>query len=351
MKQLGKRAVGLLRDRDFTRMLAVTVVIFISMALLRPALFLKSNNFISMGYQIPELGFYSLAMMMVMVTGGRDLSIVAIGNLACVVSAYIMHYAFERGYTGGAAVPYILAGILAAVAVGVVCGVINGVIVANFNISAMLVTMATSSIFTGLGIILTEGKTVSKTPAEFTYFGNHTLLGLPYTLWLLILALLFSAWLLKCTKFGFEVRFVGSNPRASHCTGMNNRKVLVKAYIYSGVMSAICGLEILARTDTAKSDYALTYVFQAILCAVLGATNPNGGFVKISCMVLSLISLQCLSSGFNMLRLGGYFKEFAWGLLLLVVLSINFFSEEIRRRRALDRVGRASKEKQKAAGG
>ena len=68
-------------------------------------------------------------------------------------------------------------------------------------------------------------------------------------------------------------------------------------------------------------------------------------------MVLSLISLQCLSSGFNMLRLGGYFKEFAWGLLLLVVLSINFFSEEIRRRRALDRVGRASKEKQKAAGG
>lgn len=348
MKQLQKRSIGLFRDKDFVRMMAVTIVIFILMAMLRPELFLRSNNFVSMGYQIPELGFYSLAMMMVMVTGGRDLSIVSIGNLACVIGAYIMHYAYEQNYTGGKSAFFIFAGILAAIAVGALCGLINGMIVANFSISAMLVTMATSSIFTGIGIILTEGKTVSKTPESFTYFGNHTLLGLPYTLWLLILAILFTVWLLKCTRFGFEVRFVGSNPRASHYTGMNNKMILLKAYLYSGIMSAICGLEILARTDTAKSDYATTYVFQAILCAVLGATNPNGGFVKISCMILSLISLQFLSSGFNMLRLGGYFKEFAWGLLLLIVLSMNFIAEEIRRRRSLAKVEHQKNDKKEA---
>jgi simple sugar transport system permease protein len=100
----------------------------------------------------------------------------------------------------------------------------------------------------------------------------------------------------------------------------------------SGLLSALCGLEILLKTNTAKADYASTYVLQAILCAVLGATNPNGGFAKVSCLVLSLLSLQFLSSGFNMLRLGGYYKDFSWGLLLMIVLSLEYFSTIVKGR-------------------
>ncbi len=333
------------KDKDFMRMLAVTAFIFAAMSILRPQLFLRETNFTSMGYQIPELGFYSLAMMMVMITGGRDLSIVSIGNLCCIVAAYIMHGAVEQGISGPGAWVYILGGIAAALAVGAACGLINGLVVANFSVPPMLVTMATSSIFMGIGIILTEGKTVSKTPAEFTYFGNHTLLGLPYMLWLLILTILATALILNRTQFGFDVRMVGSNAKASHYTGINVNRVLVKAYLYSGVVCALCGLEILARTDTAKSDYALTYTFQAILCAVLGATNPNGGFAKVSCMVLSLAALQFLSSGFNMLRLGGYFKEFTWGLLLIVVLSLEYLSQELKRKQSLRELARRHQKK------
>lgn len=329
------RQFALWKDKDFMRMLAVTAFIFAAMSVLRPQLFLRGANFTSMGYQIPELGFYSLAMMMVMITGGRDLSIVSIGNLCCIVAAYIMHGAVEKAVTGPEVWIYILGGIFAALAVGAACGLVNGLVVANFSVPPMLVTMATSSIFMGIGIILTQGKTVSKTPAEFTYFGNHTLLGLPYMLWLLILAIFSTAVILNRTRFGFEVRMVGSNAKASHYTGINVNRVLIKAYLYSGIICALCGLEILARTDTAKSDYALTYTFQAILCAVLGATNPNGGFAKVSCMVLSLAALQFLSSGFNMLRLGGYFKEFTWGLLLIVVLSLEYASQEFKRRQSL----------------
>ena len=143
---------------------------------------------------------------------------------------------------------------------------------------------------------------------------------------------------------------VGSNARASHYSGMNNKRILMKTYIYSGVMCAICGLIILSRTNTAKADYAITYTFQAILCAVLGATAPNGGFAKISCMTLSLMSLQFLSSGFNLLRLGGYFKEFAWGLLLVVVLSVNFFVDAYRRKKSVKEMGRRARlDRQKAA--
>ncbi len=332
------------RDADIIRMVLVTLFIFCAMAAIRPVQFLRINNFTSMGYQIPELGFYSIAMMMVMITGGRDLSIVGIGNLACIIAALIMHDGAEQGLTGAAMYANIGFGVVAALVVGILCGLLNGVIVAYTGIAPMLVTMATSYIFTGVGIVVTRGEAVSRVYPEFVSLGNTAVQGFPIPLIILMIVLIFTAVLLNKTKYGFELKMVGSNALASHYTGINNKSVLIKTYLYSGILCAICGLEILARTDTAKADYAFTYTFQAILCSVLGATNPLGGFAKVSCLTLSLLSLQLLSSGFNMLRLGGFFKEFAWGLLLLIVLSINYLMMYYRYKRSLIVTTRRAKE-------
>lgn len=336
-------------DSDILRMVIVTIVIFAAMALMNPK-FLRVSSFVSMGYQLPELGFYSLAMMMVMLTGGRDLSVVGIGNFAGIIAAMIMHDGYERGLAGGALFVNILLGVLAAIALGVVCGAINGFVISRFRVPAMLLTMATNYIYTGISIVLTNAEAVAKVPDPFVYLGNNQFWGIPIPMWFLVAALVVTGFILNWTRFGFEVRMVGSNARASHYSGMNNKRILMKTYIYSGVMCAICGLIILSRTNTAKADYAITYTFQAILCAVLGATAPNGGFAKISCMTLSLMSLQFLSSGFNLLRLGGYFKEFAWGLLLVVVLSVNFFVDAYRRKKSVKAMGRRARlDRQKAA--
>ena len=90
-------------DSDLLRMVIVTVAIFVAMASLSNK-FTRPSVVTSMGYQIPELGFYSLAMMMVMVTGGRDLSIAGIGNLAGILAAMVMHQGYEAasGYPGSA---------------------------------------------------------------------------------------------------------------------------------------------------------------------------------------------------------------------------------------------------------
>jgi simple sugar transport system permease protein len=329
LKGLLKRIVK--KDADITRMVVVTAIIFFVMAAVRPELFMRKANFISMGYQIPELGFYSIAMMIAMLSGGIDLSIVSIGNLSCIICAFSMQGAVARQMQGAQLAGNIAVSIIYALLIGVACGFINGYLISYVKIPAMLTTMATSPIFTGIGFVLTKGKSVSDIPEAFQYYGNHSLLGIPYSLWLFIAAMLLTGFLLNRTRFGFELKFIGSNPLASKYAGMKNEKTIIKTYIYSGIMCSLCGLEILARTNTAKSDYAATYVFQCILCSVLGATNPNGGFAKISCLALALASLQFLSSGFNLLRLGGYFKDFAWGLLLLLVLSIDFLVKIIRK--------------------
>jgi len=324
-------------SRETRRLLIVTVLLFILMSLLRPNLFLRASNFTSMGYQIPELGFYSIAMMLVMLSGGIDLSIVPIGNLSGVISASIISNAMASGVTGTQLGFTVAGAFILSLLVGILMGGINGLIIANLKITPMLLTMATASIVTGISIIITKGKSVSGIPDALLYLGNNTLLGLPYALWLLIIVLIAVSFLLNKTEFGFKLKMVGSNALASMYSGINVKAILVKTYMISGFISSICGLEILMKTNTAKSDYASTYVLQAILCAVLGATNPDGGFAKVSCLVLSLLSLQFLSSGFNMLRLGGYYKDFSWGLLLLFVLSLEFFYTKIRSTKKLSK--------------
>ena len=321
---------------DFPRLLCVTLIIFTIMALMRPNLFLRSATFVSMGYQLPELGLYSLAMMMVFTSGGIDLSIVSIGNLVAIAAALIMRTAMANELTGPSLFGILVLSVVAGLAIGFLCGIINGSVVSFLNIPPMLTTMATSLIFTGITLVITKGESVSKIPPQYLYFGNNLFLGIPIPLWLLILAFIFTAFLLNRTKFGFELKFVGSNYLASHYSGINTKLVLIKAYLYSGLTCAVCGLLILARTDSARADYAFTYTFQAILAAMLGATNPDGGSAKISCMALSLISLQLLSSGFNLLRLGGFFKEFTWGLLLILVMAADFLLQHYREKKSIN---------------
>ena len=324
------------KDQDIRRLIVILLFIFVTMSLMRPTLFLTSKNFISMGYQIAELGFFSLAMMMVMITGGRDLSIIGISNLSGIMAAFILHNAYVNELTGSELWMKIIMAIIVSLVVGLTCGFINGTIVSKLGVSPMIVTLGTLNLYTGIGIILTKGEAISLFPSEFLFFGNNTFLYVPIPLWLLIGAFIVTAIILNKTRYGFELKFIGSNFRASLFTGMRNKTVLIRTYVYSGILSAMIGLEVLTRTDSAKADFGTNYTFQAILCAVLGATNPGGGYAKVSCMALSLISLQFLSSGFSMLRLGGYFKEFAWGILLLVALTFNYLVEKNKHKKSME---------------
>lgn len=318
--------------KETKRLVVVMLLIFFGMALLRPQLFLRSNNFLSMGYQLPELGLYSLAMMLVMLSGGIDLSIVSIGNFSGVIAASLLSQAMAANYSSAQMTGQVILAFTLSIGIGLILGALNGSLIVLLKLSPMLLTMATASIITGMSIVITKGKSISGIPESLLYFGNHTLFGIPYALWMFVIVLLCVAFLLNRNKFGFKLKMIGSNSIAGQYSGINVKVITIKTYMLSGLLSALCGLEILLKTNTAKADYASTYVLQAILCAVLGATNPNGGFAKVSCLVLSLLSLQFLSSGFNMLRLGGYYKDFSWGLLLMVVLSLEYFSTIVKGR-------------------
>lgn len=122
---------------------------------------------------------------------------------------------------------------------------------------------------------------------------------------------------------------LGTNPTAARLSGLNTTALLMKTYIISGVTAAAGGLVMLANYNSAKADYGSTYTLLTILIVVLGGVNPNGGTGKIIGVLLSVFTLQVLSSGLNMFpNISSFYRPLIWGSVLLLVIVLDHFSEE-----------------------
>ncbi|MDO4329664.1 MAG: ABC transporter permease [Lachnospiraceae bacterium] len=314
------------------KLLLIAVGMFLIMAALRPKLFLNPISLRTMGVQMAEMGLFSIAMMIVFISGGIDLSIIAIANLTSVLIGLLMQMpAVEAGSAGTIALMIVLSFIIAIV-MGIILGGINGYLIARFSLQPMLVTLGTMNLYMGIAIVLTKGKALSGFPPMVTDFGNGTPLGIPVPFIILVVVVAAIAVILNHTKYGFDLKLFGTNALASRFSGIPNTVVTVKTYIISGVISAITGVEMMTRTNTARADFGNSYLFISILCAILGGTAPEGGEGSLLGLVLAFTILQILSSGFNMLSISSIMKDFIWGALLLGVMALNHVIAERRRK-------------------
>jgi simple sugar transport system permease protein len=132
----------------------------------------------------------------------------------------------------------------------------------------------------------------------------------------------------------------GTNARAAMFSGINSTRVLLRTYWLAGAAAAIAGIIFLSRTNSAKPDYGSSFILLSVLIAILGGVSATGGFGSVSGMVLAILSIQFLSTGLNMLMLNLFpssaaifFRQFAWGALLLLVMVLNYYEEQRRNRR------------------
>ena len=206
---------------------------------------------------------------------------------------------------------------------GLACGAVNAVLVAKVGITPMLVTLGTMNLFTGIGIVLTKGSALSGFPASFLAIGSGRLLGIPVPLLLFVLATIILAFFLNKTKLGYKLCIYGSNPVASFFSAINNTKVVFTTYVMSGLISSIAGIIMVSRVNTAKADFGSSYGLQALLVAVLGGVDPSGGSGKAAGIFIAIVTLQFLSSGFNLLHVSSFLKDLTWGALLVFVMVLN----------------------------
>jgi len=313
-------------NSSFLRLGVITVMIFAVMSLATRGRFLSVANFESMAFMLPELALLSLAMMLAMLTGGIDLSVIAIANLSGIVAVLMITKLHSGDPGAGVTTLAIASAALLAIASGAVCGAINGLLISRFKISAILATLGTMQLFTGIALVMTDGKSITGLPKIVQSFGNETWLGVPIPFWFFsVIAILLWA-ILERTPFGLRLRLTGSNPVAAMFSGIRVPTILFRTYLATGILGSLTGLLMIARTNSAKADYGSSYLLQAILVAVLGGVNPAGGFGSVKGIVLSVVALLLLANGFNMLHFSNFSKEFVWGLFLLAIMVFNHFA-------------------------
>lgn len=320
-------------DRDTLQLLGVLFALLIFFAVTEEK-FLTKRSIMSMGFQLPEIGVLSLAMMMTILTGGIDLSVNATSNLAAVLSGFFMIKFIPQDATQAQIGLYVAAALIIALFIGWICGVINGFLIGYIGIEPILATLATLTFYTGISVGLTGGATVTGFPEQVSVIGYQTLLGIPISFIIFVLLTILSRLLLYHTAFGFKARMLGSNPIASNFSGIDNKSIIMRIYITSGIFSAIAGVIVMSRTMSAAYEYGTTtYVLLTILISVLANIMP--GFGKVVNIFIAVIILQILSTGFHMTLAGvrgsSFFKDFAWGTLLILIFIINYF---IRRQKA-----------------
>lgn len=315
------------------RLSVMTVAIFVVIALIAPDRFLSAGNIASMAFQFPEFAILSLAMMMAMLTGGIDLSVVGIANLSAICAALLLSSLAGPEATGAEAWAGIALAVVAALAVGAAAGLLNGLAIAAFGLPAILATLGSGLVFKGLGVAMTGGSAVLGFPTAFAGLGNGTLVGLPIPL-IVLLTLAALAWfVLERTALGLRIRMLGTNPLATRFAGVDDVAVTLKTFMLSGLFSSIAGLIIMSRANSAKADYGSAYLLLSILICVLGGVDPYGGVGRVAGLLLAVLSLQFLSSGLNMLQVSNFATELIWGGLLLVVMAANTIQFRARPRR------------------
>ena len=309
----------LFKDKHQTRLFCAFALVLILMAILVPDKFFTVRNFQSMATQFPELGFLTIAAALVLITGGIDLSVCGTAVLSGIVAARIM----DSNGSSEAGLGVVVGAVAAALLVGLCCGVLNAILVARFGIAPMLATLGTYNLYVGLSIVITEGSAISKFHETFLAIGNGKVLGIPVPALLFVLAIAILGWFLSRTKLGYKLFVFGTNSTASYYSGIHNTKVLFTTYVVGGIVCSLAGLIMFSRTNSAKADFGSSYGLQALLVALLGGVGASGGSGKASGLLLSIITLQFISSGFNLLHVSSFMKDLIWGALLVLIMVLN----------------------------
>ncbi|MFS8046108.1 ABC transporter permease [Rhizobium sp. BR 314] len=308
-------------DRQTLFLALINCAVLVAGGMLAGATFLDSYNLQSMASQVPELGLLALGVMLAMISGngGIDLSGIALANLAGIIAFLI-----TRQFIPVSESPLLFAWAFAGLSlvVGIAGGLMNGIVIAYARLTPLIATLGTQLLFTGIAVFLTNGSAISMGYIEpLDNFGNMPVLGIPmcFALFLAIAAVL--AFLLKYTPFGVKLMLLGSNAKAARYGGINEKRMLLITYTLCGVLASVAGIIIAARNSSVKWDYGGSYVLIAILIAVLGGVKPEGGYGKVICVLLAATALQILSSLFNFMNISNFFRDLAWGVLLLALLA------------------------------
>ncbi|MBU8771401.1 ABC transporter permease [Cytobacillus oceanisediminis] len=305
--------------RDNMGILIGLFVLCVVITIINPN-FLTSNNLLNVLRQTSTNLYLALAMTMIIILGGIDLSVGSIMAVTGVVTTGLIAL-FDTS---------VLVAVLAGLLVGMLFGAINGYVAATTIIPPFIITLATMNIARGAAYVITDGKPVRVMSDSFNFIGSGYLFGvLPMPVLYLIILLILCYFIMNKTKLGRYMYAVGGNAEAARFSGINIKKIQFFAYTFSGLMAAIAGIVLASRMFSGQPTAGEGAELDAIAAVVLGGTSMTGGYGRIGGTVIGALIIGVLSNGLNLMGVSSFWQYIVKGIVILVAV----YADVIKRRK------------------
>ena len=291
--------------------LIATIILMIIFGVINPTFWLFSN-FVTILLNASVIGIFTAGMTMVMISGNIDLSTTS--------TAAVGVMAFAVLYTMGVPIVWgCLVGILAATA----CGWINGMLVAKAHLNSLMVTIGTQLVFRAVAYIFTDVKTVTITDEAFFAFGRMNVLGLPISVFYMLIIMAFFAYLLDSTAFGRRVYAIGGNLQASYYSGIKIERTQIQIFTIMGAVCGFAGIVTAAQSAACAPVTLANREFDFISPCVIGGVAMAGGKGKIIGSLIGCLLLAIVANGMVLAGLQSYWQNLVKGLILIFAMWVD----------------------------
>jgi erythritol transport system permease protein len=332
-----RRGTGefLLDQRAFVALI-VLIIIF---ALMSDA-FLTPTNLVTMTKHVAYNAILAMGMLLVIVSGGIDLSIGSTVGLSGIVAG-VMLQGWELSVFDATAYPAVWVVVLVSLAVGGTVGLINGLLVTRFNVAPFIATLGTLYVARGAALLISNGSTFPRLQGDpelgntgFSFLGTGRPLGIPTAIWIMALFAIVIAVVVTRTPFGRWLYATGGNERAAQLGGVPVRRVKTRVYVISGICAAMAGLIIASELTSAAPQTGQTFELNAIAAVVIGGASLSGGRGTVKGALIGAFVIGFLSDGLVLVGVSSFWQTVIKGLVIVLAVMLDQGQERLKRARA-----------------
>ena len=288
--------------------------------------FLTTVNMVNILIAASLVGLVAIGHTYLIIEGQNDLSPGSLVAFLGVLSALLVSKGISFGVT-----------LLITMCAGVIVGLCNAFMVNKLKLEAFIATLVTQSVMRGFAYIICDGKSVGITNQTFIWVGKARLLGLPFSVWLMIIAFIIGGVILAKTRFGRSVYAIGGNSQAARLAGMNPQRIVTISFVVMGFLCSLGGIVYVARLQSGQPSANVNLEFDAITAVILGGVSFTGGVGNMLGTVIGVLLIQSFNTGLNMVGIpnANFWQYVGKGALLLIALTADYIRKTNNDKRLL----------------
>jgi ribose transport system permease protein len=295
-------------------LLVVLVIGATVLGFLSPVFFTRLN-IENLLFSATIIAVVAIGQAFVVLVAGIDLSVGAVLALSSVLCVGLP---LKFGIPVGVAA-------IVSLCVGALIGLINGLAVTAIRMPALIATLAMMSAARGAAFIFSDGRNIAPVPDIYLDIEAARLFGIPVVILFVLLLFVLAHFVLSRTRFGRSIYATGGNAVAARLAGIRTNRVIVLAYVISGVGAALGGLMITARLEAGAATAGFGYELTVISAVVIGGVSLFGGEGKMGAVLLGVLLLGLVQNAINLLNVPANYDYVVSGAVIALAAALDVY--------------------------